>query len=75
MRKLKFVERGSFAGWVCSDCGWEFRPSDDLSGAASTFDALVNEFRSLRDEAFAKHVCASQKKPKPANARGMSHGK
>ena len=66
-RKLSFVDRGDFAGWVCSDCGWTFRPPE--SGATrgtDSLDSFIRRSQLLADQAFASHVCAISRLKKSA---------
>ena len=59
-RKLNYVEHPSFTGWACSNCNWVFVVPDNIQG--ETLDIMVGKFESLRDAAFAAHVCSEHQK-------------
>ena len=61
-RKMEFVERPGFAGWACSNCNWNFQVGDDLKIDSGGLDSLIRGIESIRDKAFAEHVCSAPKK-------------
>ena len=54
-RKLVWIEQQRFRGFGCSECGWRFRSSEDITG---TFDEMMRSFELQRDKEFTLHVCA-----------------
>lgn len=54
-RKLIWIERRRFRGWGCSECDWVFNPPVPTG---RSFDEVMRNFMSQRDEEFAWHVCA-----------------
>jgi hypothetical protein len=64
-RKLVWIEQPRFRGFGCSECGWRFKPSGTPTGR--TFDEMMRNFESQRDEEFKSHVCADH--PKRPNHR------
>lgn len=59
-RKLDWVKRQNFQGWVCSECAWAFRPSGPLVG--ESIDEMKTHYEQQRDKEFASHVCAEYPK-------------
>jgi len=55
-RKLVWIEQPHFRGFGCSECAWVFNPSGAPSG--NSFDEMMQNFESQRDQAFKLHVCA-----------------
>lgn len=53
-RKLIWIEQRRFRGWACSECAWVFDPPEPTS---KSFDEVMRNFMSQRDEEFAWHVC------------------
>ena len=54
--EMVWVERGSFVGWACSQCAWEFTPSKIPTG--NTIAEIKQNYERERDKEFASHVCA-----------------
>jgi hypothetical protein len=54
--KQVWIDQPRFRGWGCSECGWIFSPVGPPTGAS--FDEMMNNFESRRDQEFASHVCA-----------------
>jgi hypothetical protein len=54
-RKLVWRNRETFQGWACSQCSWEFEPSD-LSFDELTDDNKRHYDRRCEDE-FRQHLC------------------
>jgi hypothetical protein len=68
-RKLSFVDRDDFAGWVCSECGWTFRPPEtDATRGADTLDSFIRRSQLLADDAFAAHACTNSQNRQKAKA-------
>jgi hypothetical protein len=55
-RRLVWIEESHFGGFGCSDCGWRFKFSEDLTG--TSLDEMTQKFALQRDKEFASHVCA-----------------
>ena len=55
-RKLLWVERKNFQGWVCTECAWAFNPSGPLVG--QSIDEMKKRYEKQRDLEFTSHVCA-----------------
>jgi hypothetical protein len=55
-RGLVWVYQPRFRGWGCSQCAWVFNPPSPPIG--DSFDTMVKNFVTRRDEEFASHVCA-----------------
>jgi hypothetical protein len=55
-RKLEWVERPNFQGWICTECAWVFKSSWPLVG--KSIDEMKKKFEQERDKGFAAHVCA-----------------
>jgi hypothetical protein len=55
-RKLIWIEQRRFRGFGCSECGWRFKSSGELTGAS--FDEMTRNFELQRDKEFSLHVCA-----------------
>jgi hypothetical protein len=55
-RGLVWVYQPRFRGWGCSQCAWVFNPPSPPIG--DSFDTMVENFVTRRDEEFASHVCA-----------------
>ena len=55
-QEMVWVERGSFVGWACSQCAWEFTPSKIPTG--NTIAEIKQNYERERDKEFASHVCA-----------------
>jgi len=55
-RKLVWTNRETFQGWACSQCAWEFRPSDLI------VDELTNDKKHHYDQhcedEFRRHLCS-----------------
>jgi ribosomal protein L37AE/L43A len=47
-RKLVWVERESFQGWVCNECAWAFKPSGTLTG--KSLDEVKENYEQQRDK-------------------------
>jgi hypothetical protein len=61
-RDIVWVQRGTFLGWACSQCAWEFKPSGFPEG--DTIDEMKDAFERKRDTEFESHVCAKHPKSK-----------
>ena len=59
-RKLVWIEQQRFCGFGCSECGWRFNSVNVPSG--TSFDEMVRNFESQRNEEFTSHVCADHSK-------------
>ena len=55
-RKLIWVERHNFQGWVCTECAWAFNPLGPLVG--KSIDEMKMLYEQQRDQEFKSHVCA-----------------
>jgi hypothetical protein len=55
-RKLEWVQKRNFQGWVCTECAWEFNPLGPVVG--QSFEEMKNRYEQQRDEEFKSHVCA-----------------
>jgi hypothetical protein len=55
-RKLIWIEQPRFRGFGCSECGWRFKSSGELTG--TSFDEMMRNFELQRDKGFSLHVCA-----------------
>jgi hypothetical protein len=55
-RKLVWVERPQFEGWVCSACAWVFNPRGPL--VSESFDDMKMHYEQQRNKEFESHVCA-----------------
>jgi hypothetical protein len=55
-RKLVWVERKNFQGWVCTDCAWAFNPAGSIVG--QSIDEMKRRYEKQRDAEFTSHVCA-----------------
>jgi len=64
-RKLTWVARTNFQGWVCTECAWVFNAEGPLVGRS--IDEMKMHYEQQRDKEFAAHVCAehprASKKP------------
>jgi hypothetical protein len=54
--EMVWVERKRFVGWACSECAWEFNPSDIPAG--NTLAEIKLNYERERDKKFESHVCA-----------------
>jgi hypothetical protein len=54
-REMVWIDQPRFRGWG-SQCAWVFNPSGPPIG--KTFDAMMHNFESRRNEEFELHVCA-----------------
>jgi len=54
--ELVWVQRKQFIGWACSQCAWEFNPSDIPVG--NTLAEIKYLYERERDKEFASHACA-----------------
>jgi hypothetical protein len=61
-RKMVWVERQDFNGWVCSACAWVFNTAGPPVG--ESIDEMINHYVHRRDNAFKSHVCAEYPKAK-----------
>jgi hypothetical protein len=61
-RKLVWIEQPRFFGFGCSECGWRFKPSGAPTG--TSFDEMMSNFVSQRDQEFTLHVCADHPRAK-----------
>src|SRR5438876_8120245 len=43
-RKLVWVERQNFQGWICNECAWVFKPSGTITGRS--LDEIKGELRA-----------------------------
>src|SRR5579872_40048 len=50
-RELVWIDQPRLRGWECSQCYWVFRPTRAPIG--KTFDEVMRNFESHRDEEFA----------------------
>jgi hypothetical protein len=57
-RQLVETHDEHFQGWLCSHCGQQFLDSS-CALAGLTIDQIVRHFTTMRDQAFAQHVCLS----------------
>jgi len=55
-RKLVWVERQNFQGWVCTECAWVFNPAGPVVG--QSIDEMKRLYEKQRDAEFTSHVCA-----------------
>lgn len=55
-RKLVWVERKDFQGWVCNECGWAFNPLGPAVG--KSLEEMLGHYEKQRDAEFRSHVCA-----------------
>ena len=55
-RKLVWVERMNFQGWVCTECAWVFKPSGSI--VDESIDEMKMHYEQQRDKEFASHICA-----------------
>jgi len=55
-RKLVWIEQQRFRGFGCSECAWVFNPAGAPAG--KSFDEMMQNFESQRDQEFKLHVCA-----------------
>jgi hypothetical protein len=56
-RKLVWVERQNFQGWVCSECAWAFNPGGPVVG--KSIEEMKERYEQQRDKEFAAHICAA----------------
>jgi hypothetical protein len=68
-RKLVWIEQPRFLGFGCSECGWRFEPTEELTG--KSFAEMMREFESYRDKEFTAHTCADH--PKEGKVSGGTH--
>jgi hypothetical protein len=61
-RKLVWVERQNYQGWVCTACAWGFQPSGPI--VAESFEDMKTHYEEQRDKEFAAHVCAEHPRTK-----------
>jgi hypothetical protein len=54
-RNLIFVKKPNFEGFGYSECGWVYKPSEDISGL--TLEQMKTKFEAHRDKEFAAHAC------------------
>ena len=54
--EMVWVQRARFTGWACSQCAWEFNPSEIPTG--NTLAEIKELYERERDKEFASHVCA-----------------
>ena len=54
--EMVWVQRERFTGWACSQCAWQFTPSDIPTG--NTLAEIKEKYEQERDKDFASHVCA-----------------
>jgi hypothetical protein len=59
-RRMVWVEQSHFGGFGCSECGWRFNPSKDLTD--TSFDEMMQSFALQRDREFRSDVCADYSK-------------
>lgn len=55
-RELVWIDEQLFRGFACSKCAWRFQPSGSPTG--KSFDEMMRNFESQRDEELSSHVCA-----------------
>ena len=58
--EMVWVQRKRFTGWACSECAWEFNPSDIPAG--NTLAEIKQNYERERDKEFESHVCAEHPK-------------
>jgi hypothetical protein len=56
LRKLIWIEAQHFHGWRCSECAWVFTSSGAPDG--KSLGEMMENYKRLRNKAFATHVCA-----------------
>jgi hypothetical protein len=54
-RKLVWVERQNFQGWVCTECAWEFNPLGPV--VDQSLEEMKSRYEKQRDAEFRSHVC------------------
>jgi hypothetical protein len=59
-RKLVWVEKPNFAGWVCSECAWRFDLSELPSG--KSIGEMKENYERQRDMQFQTHECREHPK-------------
>lgn len=57
-RKLIEICQPSFQGWVCGQCGHVFVTLDCVI-AGLTLGETIRDYKIMREQAFAKHMCLS----------------
>jgi hypothetical protein len=57
-RKVVWIEKENFLGFGCSECGWRFRPSQQLM--VGSLDKMKKEYEAQRDKEFAAHTCVKR---------------
>ena len=55
-RKMVWVERLNFHGWVCTECEWAFNPLGPVVG--QSLEEMKQRYEKQRDAEFRSHVCA-----------------
>ena len=71
LRKLIWIEKPSFQGCACSECGWVFKPAGPPVG--NSLDEMKEIYKRLRDKEFASHVCTEY--PRSDSRRRVGNGK
>jgi hypothetical protein len=66
-RELIWIQEPHFLGWGCSECAWVFKPSGPPVG--NSFKEMKENYRRLRDEESAAHVCAGRPRAKKAGVQ------
>jgi hypothetical protein len=66
-RKLVWIEQQRFRGFGCSECAWVFNSPSTPAG--KSFDEMMQNFESQRDQEFTSHVCADHPPAKRARSR------
>jgi hypothetical protein len=54
--EMVWLKTKSFTGWACSQCAWEFSPSEIPAG--NTLAEIKQNYERERDKEFESHVCA-----------------
>ena len=54
--EMVWVQRKRVVGWACSECAWEFNPSEIPAG--NTLAEIKLKYERERDRKFESHVCA-----------------
>jgi hypothetical protein len=55
-RKLVWIEQQRFRGFGCSECGWRFKPTEEVTG--TSFNEMMKNFELRRDQEFTSHGCS-----------------
>jgi len=71
-RKLVWVERMNFQGWICTECAWVFNPSGSI--VDESIDEMKMHYEQQRDKEFASHVCAEPPEPQEIPVSQITRG-